>query len=42
MAITKKHEHVKGFKFEIAMAGSPKFHVTSSWNIPNTGTKKAG
>lgn len=42
MAVTKKHEHVKGFKFEVSMGLSNKFHVTSSWNIPNSGTKKAG
>jgi mitochondrial import receptor subunit TOM40 len=30
MAVTKKHEHVKGFKFEISMGASNKFHVTSS------------
>ena len=30
MAVTKKHEHVKGFKFEVSMGVSNKFHVTSS------------
>lgn len=34
-AITKKYEHIKGFKFEIVMAGSPNFHVSNSWVIPS-------
>lgn len=33
-AITKKVEHIKGFKFEISGALSNNFHLTHSWTIP--------
>ena len=33
-SITKKIEHIKGFKFEIAPALSNNFHLSSSWVIP--------
>lgn len=33
-SITKKVEHIKGFKFDIVMAGSPNFHIINSWSIP--------
>lgn len=33
-AITKKVEHIKGFKFEFAGALSNNFHLTNSWLLP--------
>lgn len=33
-AITKKTEHIKGFRFEISGAPSNNFHLSHSWNIP--------
>ena len=36
-AITKKVEHIKGFKFDISGALSNNFHVQHTWNIPNPG-----
>lgn len=33
-SITKKVEHIKGFKFEFVFAGSPHFHIVNSWTIP--------
>ncbi len=35
-AITKKVEHIKGFKFEISGALSNNFHMAHSWYVPNT------
>lgn len=32
-SITKKVEHIKGFKFDIVMAGSPNFHIINSKNL---------
>lgn len=34
-AITKKVEHIKGFKFEVSGALSHNFHLGHSWTIPN-------
>lgn len=34
-AITKKVEHIKGFKFEVSGALSNNFHLTHSWSIPH-------
>ena len=39
-AITKKVEHIKGFKFELSAALSNQFHMTHSWTLPNSGEKK--
>lgn len=36
-AITKKVEHIKGFKFDISGALSNNFHLQHTWNIPNPG-----
>ena len=33
-SISKKVEHIKGFKFEIAPALSTNFHLSSSWVSP--------
>lgn len=42
-AITKKVEHIKGFKFEMAGGLSNNFHITTGWTIPNTqGANKQG
>lgn len=38
-AITKKVEHIKGFKFDISGALSNNFHVSHTWNIPNPGAQ---
>lgn len=35
-AVTKKVEHIKGFKFDIAGALSNNFHLTHSWNMPTS------
>lgn len=34
-AITKKVEHIKGFKFEISGGLSNNFHLAHSWFIPH-------
>lgn len=36
-AITKKVEHIKGFKFDLSAPMSNNFHVQHTWNIPNPG-----
>ena len=38
-AITKKVEHIKGFKFDISGGLSNNFHLSHTWNIPNPGTQ---
>ena len=38
-AITKKVEHIKGFKFEISGGLSNNFHLSHTWNIPNPGAQ---
>jgi len=37
-SITKKVEHIKGFRFELSGALSHNFHISHTWNIPNTGS----
>lgn len=32
-SISKKYEHIKGFKFEVGMAMSNNFHLTSTWQV---------
>lgn len=32
-SITKKYEHINGFKFEVGGAPTPKFHMLNSWSI---------
>lgn len=32
-SITKKYEHINGFKFEVGGAPSPKFHMLNTWSI---------
>ena len=40
-AVTKKLEHIKGFRFEISGAVSNNFHISHSWSIQNkSGGKK--
>ena len=34
-AITKKLEHIKGFKFEVSGGLSNNLHLTHSWMIPH-------
>jgi len=34
-AVTKKVEHIKGFKFEISGALSNNFHLSHIWSIPH-------
>lgn len=38
-SITKKFEHIKGFKFETMLPGSHNFHAIASWVIPETSAK---
>jgi len=41
-SITKKIEHIKGFRFEVGGSPSPKFHMVHSWNIQPSGGHPAG
>ncbi|CAD8131760.1 unnamed protein product [Paramecium pentaurelia] len=40
-AVTKKVEHIKGFKFEVAGGLSNNFHLAHSWMIPPSSKGKA-
>ncbi|CAD8084740.1 unnamed protein product [Paramecium primaurelia] len=40
-AVTKKVEHIKGFKFEVAGGLSNNFHLAHSWMIPPSNKGKA-
>lgn len=34
-AVTKKVEHINGFKFEFSLGLSPTFNVMNTWHIPD-------
>jgi mitochondrial import receptor subunit TOM40 len=41
-SITKKVEHIKGFRFEVGGAPSPKFQMLHQWNITDVSEAQGG